>query len=110
MGGWLFGVDITEGAKTWSPTTYKPFSTFSPQYQMDYSYAPNIQISSPGATGSTITTKKEASSTPTQTGATVTAPTTGTETDPMGTVLLIAALAVGGFVVVGYLNRGKKKK
>jgi len=60
----LYDFKIQEGAKTWAPVYHKPFEQFSPSYQLDYSYAPNVQISSPGATGSTITTKKEATQTP----------------------------------------------
>ena len=68
MGGLLFGVDVNQTFKeTYSPTyaqTYhKPFEQFSPQYQMDYVYQPNVMIESPGAKGPITTTKKEAVST-----------------------------------------------
>ena len=108
MGGLLFGVDITQGAQTYAPVIHKPFEIFSPQYQMDYSYAPNVQIDSPGATGSTITTKKEARSEPYVGGTEVVAPTTGVESDPMGMILILGLVAVGGYVAVNLLSKKKK--
>ena len=105
--GLLFDQHITQGARTFSPILHQPLEQFSPQYQMDYSYAPTVQIESPGATGATITTKKEAHSDPYIGGADVTAPTTGQETDPMGTILLLGVVGVVGYVIVGFLNRKK---
>ena len=109
MTGWLIGSDIhiTEGAKTYAPVLHQPFEQFSPQYQMDYSYAPTVQIDSPGARGAVITTKKEAHSTPYIGGPDVTAPTTGQTTDPTGMIVLLGLVAVGGYVAVGFLKRKK---
>ena len=101
--------NITEGAKTYSPVFHKPFEQFSPQYQMDYQYAPTIQIDSPGAAGAVMTTKKEAHSTPYIGGPTVTAPTTGPTSDPMGMILILGLVAVGGYVAVNMLGKKKKK-
>lgn len=105
--GWLFDMHVTEGAKTYAPIIHKPFEQFSPQYQMDYSYAPSVFIESPGARGAVITTKKEARSEPYIGGADVTAPTTGQTTDPMGMILLLGVVAVAGYVAVGFLKRKK---
>jgi len=119
--GWLMDFN-QEIQKTFSPTTYEKFSTFAPVYspvtgyQMDYSYAPNVQINSPGATGSTITTKKEMSQTPTVTGATVEqSPTTapsqvGPTSDPMGMILILGLVAVGGYVAINLLGKKKIKR
>jgi len=105
--GWLFDQNITQGARTYSPTLHQPFEQFAPQYQMDYSYAPNVQISSPGATGSTITTKKEASSTPYIGAPDITAATTGVESDPMGMLLILGVIAVGGAIAVSFISKKK---
>lgn len=101
-------VHITQGAKTYAPVIHKPFEVFAPQYQMDYSYAPTVNIESPGATGSVITTKKEAMSEPYVGGTDVTAPTTGVESDPMGMILILGLVAVGGYVAVSLLKKKKK--
>ena len=105
--GWLFDQHITQGARTYAPTTHQPFEQFAPQYQMDYSYAPNVQIHSPGATGSTITTKKEASSTPYIGAPEIITPTIGQETDPMGNLLILGIIAVGGAIAVSFISRKK---
>ena len=106
--GWFMDYHVTEGAKTYAPIIHKPFEQFSPQYLMDYSYAPTVQIESPGAQGAVITTKKEAHSTPYIGGADVEAPTTGQPQDIMGPILLLGLVAVGGYVAVGFLKRKKK--
>ena len=105
--GWLFDQHITQGARTWAPTTHAAFEQFAPQYQMDYSYAPNVQIHSPGATGSTITTKKEASSTPYIGAPEIITPTTGVESDPMGMILILGVIAVGGAIAVSFISKKK---
>jgi len=103
-------VNITQGAQTYAPVIHKPFEIFAPQYQMDYSYAPTVNIESPGATGSVITSKKEAMSSPYVGGPEVIAPTSGPTNDPMGMVLILGLVAVGGFVLVNVLDKKKQKK
>lgn len=105
--GWLFDYHHTEGAKTYAPVIHKPFELFAPQYQMDYSYAPTVQIESPGARGAVITTKKEAHSEPYIGGPDVTAPTTGVESDPMGMLLILGVIAVGGAIAVSFISKKK---
>lgn len=102
----------------YAPTTYEKFSTFAPVFapqrslQMDYSYAPNIQIDSPGAVGSTITTKKEMKATQDVTGATTSQDPSvsqvGPSSDPMGMILILGLVAVGGYVLTGYLKKKKR--
>jgi len=113
-------VDIKQDIRrTWSPTTYEKFSTFAPvysptsAYQVDYAYAPSVFIESPGAQGAVITTKKEATQTPDITGATTEqSPTTSVPTtevsDPMGMILILGLVAVGGYVLVSMMKKKKK--
>jgi len=116
-----FWSDINvEIQETFSPTTYEKFSTFAPVYspttgyQLDYAYAPMVAIESPGASGPVVTTKKEMAQTPAVTGATteqspITSPSqVGPTSDPMGMILILGLVAVGGYVAVSLL--GKKKK
>ena len=105
--GWLVDQHITQGAKTYSPTITHPLAQFSPTYQMDYQYAPTVQIESPGARGAVMTTKKEATSTPTISGADISAPTTGVESDPMGMLLILGVIAVGGAIAVSFISKKK---
>jgi len=119
MGGILFGVDIYNQS-TFAPTTYEKFSTFSPVYaptlgyQLDYAYAPTIAIQSPETVGAVTTTKKEMTQTPDVTGATseqspTTSPTlTGPTSDPMGIILILGLVAVGGYVLVGMMKKKKE--
>lgn len=90
--------------QSFSPIYHKPFEQFSPAYQLDYSYAPNIQIDSPGATGTTITTKKESAQTP-YIGGTDLSETQ--QQDIMGPILLLGILGIGGWIAVNYLKRKK---
>lgn len=102
-------------------TLYEKFSTFSPVYapqlgyQMDYTYAPMVAIESPGATGAVVTTKKEAKQTQDVTGATseqspVSEPSqVGPTSDPMGMILILGLVAVGGYVLVNVIGKKKKK-
>lgn len=114
-------MDFTQEIQhTFSPTTYEKFSTFAPVYspttgyQLDYSYAPMVAIESPGARGAVVTTKKEATQTPAVTGATteqsptVSPSQVGPTSDPMGMILILGLVAVGGYVAVNLI--GKKKK
>jgi len=111
----LFGSDVTESS--YSPTTYEKFSEFAPVYapqlgyQMDYTYAPMIAIESPGATGAVVTTKKQATQTQEVTGATQSQDPSvsqaGSQSDPMGMILILGLVAVGGYVLV---SMKKKKK
>ena len=118
----FIGADITtEIQKTYSPTIYERFSTFSPVYapqlgyQLDYTYAPMMAIESPGATGAVVTTKKQASQTQEVTGATseqsptVSPSQVGPTSDPMGMILILGLVAVGGYVAVSLLKKKKKK-
>jgi len=120
--GFLWGgVDI-QTQETYAPTIYEKFSTFAPvysptsAYQMDYSYAPTIAIESPGTTGAVVTTKKQATQTPDITGATteqsptVTPSQVGPQSDPMGMILILGLVAVGGYVAVSMLGKKKQKK
>lgn len=115
-----FLVDVTQEYMFAPQTTrYEKFSTFSPVYapqfgyQMDYSYAPTVQIDSPGAQGAVVTTKKEARQTQEVTGATseqspVSIPSQeGPTSDPMGMILILGLVAVGGFVLVKVLDKKK---
>jgi len=116
--GWLMDFN-QEVQQTFSPTTYEKFSTFSPvyapqqSYQLDYAYAPSLFIESPGAQGAVITTKKQATQTQDVTGATssqdptVSPSQTGPASDPMGMILILGLVAVGGYVLV---SMKKKKK
>jgi len=123
MAAGIFAADfITEIQKTYSPTTYEKFSTFAPvyaptsAYQMDYSYAPTIAIESPGTVGAVVTTKKQATQTPAVIGATtsqdptVTPSQVGPTSDPMGMILILGLVAVGGYVAVSMLGKKKKEK
>lgn len=101
-------VDIYSSTKkSWANIYHEPFETFAPSYQLDYAYAPMVAISSPGATGSTITTKKEATQTPTQEGIGQTQEDTTTKTGGDNTLLL---LGVAGAVLIGLIYVWKKKK
>ena len=103
-------VDITEGAQTYSPIIHQPFEQFSPSYQIDSTYAPSIFIDSPQSTGAVVTTKKQATQTPTIEGADVTAPTTGSPPDITGTILMVAIVGVIGYVIVTMVKKKKRKK
>lgn len=117
--GLLTDINV-EIMKTWSPTTYEKFSTFAPVYapqlgyQLDYTYAPMVAIESPGARGAVVTTKKESTQTQDVTGATTEQSPTiapsqvGPTSDPMGMILILGLVAVGGYVAVSLI--GKKKK
>lgn len=106
-----------EYESSYSPTIYEKFSTFSPVYaptlgyQMDYAYAPTVQIDSPGAQGAVVTTKKEMKQTPDITGATTeqspAVTQEGAQSDPMGMILILGLVAVGGFVLVKVLDKSK---
>lgn len=93
----------------YSPTDqrvfHKPFEVFSPQYQMDYSYAPTVQIDSPGARGAVITTKKEAASSPSVGGPEYTK--ARDTSDPMGMLLILGVVAVGGAIAVSFISKKK---
>lgn len=109
----LYDFNVSQ-KKTYSPTFaeehHKPFELFSPQNQYDYSYAPNVQIDSPGATGSTITTKKEASSSLEQSKeiAPSVSQSDTEQQDLMTPILIMGGLAVVGYVAIRVL--GKKKR
>jgi len=108
-----------EFQQQYSPTIYEKFSTFSPVYapqlgyQLDYTYQPVLAIESPGTIGATTTTKKESNQTQDITGATseqsptATASQIGPQSDPMGIILILGLVAIGGYVLVGVM---KKKK
>lgn len=111
-----FNVEVQE---TYAPTIYEKFATFAPQYaptlgyQLDYAYAPNIQIESPGAIGSQVTTKKEMTQTPEQVSAieqspTVTPSQVGPQSDPMGIILILGLVAVGGYILVSMVKKKRK--
>lgn len=113
--GWFADFNLES---SYSPTIYEKFSTFAPVYapsmgyQLDYSYAPMVAIESPGASGAVVTTKKEMTQTPDVTGATTSqSPSVsqaGSQSDPMGMILILGLVAVGGYVAVNLI--GKKKK
>jgi len=111
---------VQEIQQTYAPTTYEKFSTFSPVYaptlgyQLDYTYQPVIAIESPGTTGATTTTKKEMKQTTDVTGATseqspnVTPSQVGPQSDPMGIILILGLVAIGGYVLVGMMKKKKE--
>ena len=105
--GWLVDQHITQGARTYAPTLHQPFEQFAPQYQMDYQYAPSVFIESPGAQGAVMTTKKEATSTPYIGAPEIITPTTGVESDPMGMLLILGVVAVGGAIAVSFISKKK---
>jgi len=104
--GVLFGSETKIKKEiAYSPIIHQPFEVFSPAYQLDYSYAPSVFIESPGARGSVITTKKEATQTPYVGGSEI--QQTQTDTEGWTSIILILGLvAVGGYVLVSH----KKKK
>ena len=97
---------------------HQPYETFSPtyapkkSYQMDYSFAPTVQISSPQATGPYITSKKDLTQTgdvnPSTTGATDNLSSGQTSAFGSSNLILIALLLGGGLVAVWLISRPKK--
>ena len=115
MTGWLFGSEIDirrEYSPHFAQQYHQPFEQFSPQYQMDYSYAPSVFIDSPGATGAVITTKKEAHSTPTISSESASERSMDT-TKGSDLVMLLAAAAaatIGGAILVSAISKKKEIK
>jgi len=101
----------------YSPTITHPLAQYQPTYapkksvQLDYAYAPSVFIESPGSTGATVTTKKEANLSGDVAPSQGIAPLIGSDTtqnDPMGTIMILGLVAVGGYVLVKYMNKRKK--
>jgi len=104
--GWLTDINIRE-ERSFSPIYHKPFEQFSPSYQLDYSWAPSVIIDSPGSSGATITTKKEATQTP-YVGGSEFSPSGDISTPDYGTIaIVLGVLVVGGYLVGSWI---KKKK
>jgi len=104
---YITDINITE-KKSFSPIYHKPFELFSPSYQLDYSWAPSVIIDSPGSSGATITTKKEATQTPTIEGSD-TAQSDLEAQDYTGLVLILGVIVVGGYIAGSWLKKKKKK-
>lgn len=101
-------VDIYSSTKkSWANVYHEPFEQFSPSYQLDYAYAPMVAIESPGATGSTVTTKKEAIQTPTQEGIDQAQSDALSKTRGSNDLLL---LGLAGAVIIGAIYFWKRKK
>jgi len=81
-------VKYQEGAKTYTPIIHRPFE-------------------SPGATGSVVTTKKEAMSEPYVGGAEVSAPTGDIQTSDY--TVLIIGVAIIGAIAWAYTSKQKKR-
>lgn len=117
----LFGSDTLEYQYSPQKTIYEKFSEFAPVYapvtgyQLDYSYAPSMFIDSPGSRGAVVTTKKQMTQTPDITGATleqspiVSPSQVGPTSDPMGMILILGLVAVGGYVAVNLLKKKTQK-
>lgn len=95
---------------------HQPYETYAPVYapkkslQMDYSFAPSVQIQSPNATGATIDTKKSADlsgATSSSSGATDTLGQTSTTSSGTNSLLMIAL--IGGIALVGVFFISRKK-
>jgi hypothetical protein len=95
---------------------HQPFETYSPVYaqkknlQLDYSYAPVFNISSPGASGASITSKKDSSlagDTSSTAGAVDTLGQTQTSANLNQNLLMIAV--VGGIALIGVYMITRRK-
>ncbi len=90
--------------------TYAPTITSKKSLQLDYSYAPVFNISSPGASGSTISSKKDANLAgdinPSVSGATDTLSSTQAAGEAsiggmsIWTIALLGALGLGGLYLI----------
>lgn len=94
-----------------SRNIHKMFEQFTYQPQIDYSYAPQIIWESPNttATGATITTKKEAKSTQSQEND-ASGATDISQQDLFTPLVILAAVGVGGYILLKLLGPGKQKK
>jgi len=103
--------DIYQSKKeSYANVYHEPFETFSPAYQLDYAYAPSVFIESPGSSGSTITTKKEAIQTPTQAGIDqAQSDTKSDNVDPFGWILPVAIIGGLAFLGTTYIKNKRKK-
>lgn len=89
---------------------HQPYETYAPVYaqkknlQLDYSYAPVFNISSPGASGASITSKKESSlagDTSSTAGATDTLGQTQSSSETnLWMIALIGAFALAGVYLI----------
>ena len=115
IGSALFGGGTKKEQSTYAPTITYPYAQYSPvrsyqiSPQIDYTWAPIIE--SPGATGSTVTTKKESSQTA-ETSPTIT-PSISPTVSPAQTdinfgsiIILVIIIAIAGY----FLTRKKSKK
>lgn len=115
--GSFFGADINLSSQNQQQNVYHaPYETYAPvnaskkNLQLDYSYAPVFNISSPGASGGTISSKKDANlsgGTSSNSGATDTLGETATATQGSQSLLMIAI--VGAIVIAGAYLISRRK-
>jgi len=112
--GSFFGADINLSSQNQEQNVYHaPFETYAPvnaqkkNLQLDYSYAPVFNISSPGASGGTISSKKDSSlagDTSSMAGASDTLGQTATASLGSGQdlwmILLIGGIALAGVYMI----------
>ena len=90
--------------------TYAPVNASKKNLQLDYSYAPVFNISSPGASGGTITSKKDANlsgDVSTSAGATDTLGQTATASNSNQDLWMIAV--IGGIALIGVYFISRRK-
>jgi len=110
---------ITYPYAHYAPVTSK---TYQPaiSHQLDYVYAPSIQIESPGAVGATVETKKEAAQTPSSIvspvidqGGVISQPSqeaSASQTDSMSIIIIGAIILIGGYAVIKMTGKKKARR
>ena len=107
--------DFSFSSKSSQQNVYhQPYETYAPVYaqkknlQLDYSYAPVFNISSPGASGGTITSKKDANlAGDVSSKAGATDELSSTQTDTEQNLLMIAV--IGGIALIGVYFISRRK-
>ena len=115
--GSFFGADINLSSQNQEQNVYHaPYETYAPvnaskkNLQLDYSYAPVFNISSPGASGGTISSKKDANlsgDTASNSGAKDTLGETATAS--LGSQSLLMIAVVGAIALVGVYMVTRRK-
>jgi hypothetical protein len=115
--GSFFGADINISSQNQQENVYHaPYETYAPvnaskkNLAVDYSYAPVFNISSPGASGSSISSKKDANlsgGTSSNSGATDTLGQTATASLGGQSIWMIAL--IGGIALAGAYLLSKRK-